>query len=101
MAAITIFLLSQTLNNEKPGYMFKNITCLFKNSENSACVFSFSRIIQHWYFYLHKVQALEESPQTVEHIPAFTADDFMYKTGPRLSEFCRQQLPEETERSPV
>lgn len=47
-------------------------------------------------FYLHRVQALQKSQETVEHILALMAADIMYKTGSRLSDFCRQLLPEET-----
>lgn len=72
---------TENLKYEKPGFMSKNITCLFKNIENSACAFCLGRITQIWYFYLHKVQALLESRQTDEHIPAFMANGIMYKTG--------------------
>lgn len=83
------------------AHAFKNKIPVYSRKIETECMYIlFSIIIQIDIFYLQKVQALERSQQTVVHIPSFVAVDIMYKTGSGWSEFCRQQLPEETEKSP-
>lgn len=78
--------------------MFKNKKPVYSKAvKNSAYIFSYSSIPENRYFYVHTVQALGKSQKMVKNIPTLMADDFMYKTGSKLSEFCRQQLPEERE----
>lgn len=82
------------------AHAFKNKIPVYSRKIETVHVYSFQYNNSDWYFYLQKVQALERSQQTVVHIPSLVAVDIMYKTGSGWSEFCRQQLPEETEKSP-